>query len=187
MPPSSPSSMPSPPIRWDHITCYTSVEGHFKDDCDNELWRLVQMEHFFFFLNFIYFLIYLFLAVLGPRCCVWALSSRGKRGPPLAAVRGPPIAVASHPAEHRLQACGLQQLQHAGPVIVARELQSTGSAVVAHGPSRPAACGILPDQGPNPRPPHRQADSQPLHHQGSPKWSIFTRVERGLCPSCSNS
>ena len=44
----------------------------------------------------------------------------------------------------------------------------TGSAVVAHGPSCSAARGILPDQGSNPCPPHRQADSQPLRHQGSP-------------------
>ena len=43
-----------------------------------------------------------------------------------------------------------------------------GSAAVAHGPSCSAACGILPDQGSNPRPLHWQADSQPLHHQGSP-------------------
>ena len=52
-------------------------------------------------------------------------------------------------------------------------LRSTGSrragpAIAAHGPSRSAARGIPPDQGPNPRPPHRQADSQPLCHQGSP-------------------
>ena len=44
-----------------------------------------------------------------------------------------------------------------------------GSAIVAHGPSRSAACGIFPDQGSNPCPLHWQADSQPLHHQGSPK------------------
>ena len=43
-----------------------------------------------------------------------------------------------------------------------------GSVVVAHGLSCSAACGILPDQGSNPCPLHRQADSQPLHHQGSP-------------------
>ena len=48
-----------------------------------------------------------------------------------------------------------------------------GSAVVAHGPSRSAACGILPDQGPNPRPLHRQADSQPPRHQGSPGRQIL--------------
>ena len=44
----------------------------------------------------------------------------------------------------------------------------TGSVVVAHGPSCSAACGIFPDQGSNPCPLHWQADSQPLHHQGSP-------------------
>ena len=43
-----------------------------------------------------------------------------------------------------------------------------GSVVVAHGPSRSAACGIFPDQGSNPCPLHWQADSQPLCHQGSP-------------------
>ena len=48
-----------------------------------------------------------------------------------------------------------------------------GSVVVAHGPSCSAACGILPDQGPNPCPLHWQADSQPLHHQGSPTFSLF--------------
>ena len=47
-----------------------------------------------------------------------------------------------------------------------------GSAVVAHGPSRSAACEILPDQGSNPRPLHWQADSQPLCHQGSPNWGF---------------
>ena len=49
----------------------------------------------------------------------------------------------------------------------------TGSAVVAHGPSRSAACGIFPDQGSNPCPLHWQADSQPLHHQGSPCPGTF--------------
>ena len=48
-----------------------------------------------------------------------------------------------------------------------------GSAVVAHEPSRSAACGILPDQGSNPCPLHWQADSQPLRHQGSPKHKFF--------------
>ena len=57
-------------------------------------------------------------------------------------------------------------------------LRSTGSrhagpTIVAHGPSHSAACGILPDQGSNPHPPHWQADSQPLRHQGSPFFSFF--------------
>ena len=56
-------------------------------------------------------------------------------------------------------------------------LQSTGSrhagsVVVAHRPSSSAACGILPDQGSNPCPLHWQADSQPLHHQGSPAINL---------------
>ena len=48
-----------------------------------------------------------------------------------------------------------------------------GSVVVAHGPSRSAACGIFPDQDSNPCPLHWQADSQPLRHQGSPLCSVF--------------
>ena len=47
-----------------------------------------------------------------------------------------------------------------------------GSVVVAHGPSCSAACGIFPDQGSNPCPLHWQADSQPLRHQGSPKFFL---------------
>ena len=45
----------------------------------------------------------------------------------------------------------------------------TGSVIVAHGPICSVACGIFPDQGLNPCPLHWQADSQPLHHQGSPR------------------
>ena len=45
----------------------------------------------------------------------------------------------------------------------------TGSVVVAHGPSCSTECGIFLDQGSNPCPLHRQADSQPLRQQGSPK------------------
>ena len=52
-------------------------------------------------------------------------------------------------------------------------LQSTGSVVVAHGPSCSAACGIFPDQGSNPCSLHWQADSQPLHHQGSPDLLFY--------------
>ena len=54
-----------------------------------------------------------------------------------------------------------------------------GSAAMAHGPSRSAACGIFPDRGTNPRPLHRQADSQPLRHQGSP---IPLLLSFGCCP-----
>ena len=50
-----------------------------------------------------------------------------------------------------------------------------GSVVVAHGPSCSAACGIFPEQGSNPCPLHRQADSQPLRHQGSPAFFLTDR------------
>ena len=55
-----------------------------------------------------------------------------------------------------------------------------GSVVGAHGPSCSAACGIFPDQGSNPCPLHWQADSQPLHHQGSPE-AIFKPMGLSLC------
>ena len=48
------------------------------------------------------YLIYLFMAALGPRRCARALSSCGEQGPLLVAVPGPLIAVASPAAEHRL-------------------------------------------------------------------------------------
>ena len=48
-----------------------------------------------------------------------------------------------------------------------------GSVFVAHGLSCSAACRIFPDQGSNPCPLHWQADSQPLHHQGSPSQHDF--------------
>ena len=65
-----------------------------------------------------------------------------------------------------------------------------GSVVVAHGPSRSAACGIFPDQGSNPCPLHWQADSQPLRHQGSPWepfysfWILLYSVWRCFCLCC---
>ena len=52
-----------------------------------------------------------------------------------------------------------------------------GSVVVAHGPSCSTACEIFPDQGSNPCPLHWQADSQPLHHQGSPSLVLYDHLE----------
>ena len=77
---------------------------------------------------------------------------------------------------------GARASHHRGLPLLSTGSRRAGPAIVAHGPSCPAACGILPDQGPNPRPLHWQADSQPLHHQGSPMtfflksflmWTIF--------------
>ena len=117
---------------------------------------------FFFFKDFlIYLFIYLFLAVLGLRF-----------------VRGlsPAAASGGHSSSRR----GDRSSSRCAGLSPPRPLPSRGtgsrracSAIVAHGPSRSAARGILPDQGPNPCPPHQQADSQPLRHQGSPITVIF--------------
>ena len=70
-------------------------------------------------------------------------------------------------------------LRYAGlSLLLPLPLRSTGSghagsAAMAHGPSRSAACGIFPDWGTNPCPLHQQADSQPLRHHGSPKDNIL--------------
>ena len=64
-------------------------------------WAANPVSLFFFFNKFIYF-IYLFLAVLGLRCCARAFSSCGERGLVSVAVHELLIAVASLVAEHRL-------------------------------------------------------------------------------------
>ena len=104
---------------------------------------------FFFFL-----LINLFLAVLG-----FFVSVRG-------------LSLVAESRGHSSSRCAGLSLSR--PLL----LQSTGSrragsVVVAHGPSCSAACGIFPDLGSNPCPLHWQADSQPLHHQGSPVYLYF--------------
>ena len=85
-------------------------------------------------------------------------------------VRGLPLVVAS--GVHSSSRCvGLSPLR---PLLLGSTgSRCAGSAIVAHGPSRSTACGILPDQGSNPCPPHWQADSQPLCHQGSPDLSFL--------------
>ena len=110
--------------------------------------RVYNCSFFFFFkvLNF-YLFIYLWLC--------WVSAS----------VRGPSPAAAS--GGHSSSRCAGLSLSR--PLLLrSTGSRRTGSAIVAHGPSYSAACGILPDQGPNPCPLHWQADSQPLHHQGSP-------------------
>ena len=86
--------------------------------------------------------------MLGLRCCARAFSSCAEQGILFIAVRGLLIALASLVAEH--------DSRHAGSVVVARGLSCS------------VACGIFPDQGSNPCPLHRQADSKPLRHQEVP-------------------
>ena len=87
--------------------------------------------------------IYLFLAVLGLHCCMWAFSSCSKRGLLFIAVSGLLIAVDSLVEEHGV-------LGARASVAVAQELSCS------------EARGIFPDQRLNPCPLHWQVDSYPL-------------------------
>ena len=85
-------------------------------------------------------------------------------------VRGLSLVVASggHPSSRCMG------LSLSWPLLLwSTDSRRAGSVVVAHGPSCSAACGILPDQGSNSCPLHRQADSQQLRHQGSPEKAIL--------------
>ena len=106
------------------------------------------------FLLFIYLFIYLF--IFG--CFGSSFSMRGL--PLFAASRG-----------HSSSRCAGLSLSR--PLLLrSTGSRRAGSVSVAHGPSCSTACGIFPDQGSNPGPLHWQADSQPLHHQGSPRRSL---------------
>ena len=119
----------------------------------------VDFECCFFFLIFIYLFIYFWL------CWVF-VSVRGLS--PVAASGGHPSSRCAGPSPSW------------PPLLRSTGSRRAGSVVVAHRPSRSAACGILPDQGSNPRPLHWQADSQPLHHRGSP-LSVFWVLCWCLC------
>ena len=82
-------------------------------------------------------LFYVFVAVLGLRCCEW-------------------IVVVTRRGYSRVAVC---RLLNAGPSVATLGLQSTGSIVAAPGLSCSRACGIFPDQGSNLHPLHWQADS----------------------------
>ena len=101
---------------------------------------------------FIYLFIYLWLC--------WVFVS----------VRGLSLVVASR--GHSSSRC--MGLSLSWPLLLrSTSSRCAGSVIVAHGLSCSAACGIFPDQGSNPRPLHWQADSQPLHRQGSPVWMFI--------------
>ena len=118
--------------------------------------KKIQAQIFFFFLNemvvFFFKFIYLWLC--------WVFIS----------VRGLSLVVAS--GGHSSSQCAGLSLSR--PFLFrSTGSRCAGSVIVAHGPSCSAARGIFPDQGSNPCPLHRQADSQPLRHQGSPKLRFF--------------
>ena len=88
-------------------------------------------------------------------------------------MRGLPLAAASR-GHSSLRCVGLSLSR---PLFFrSTDSRRAGSVVVAHGPSCSAACGIFPNQGPNPCPLHLQADSQPLRHQGSPDKGFYIYI-----------
>lgn len=91
----------------------------------------------------LFLFIYLFLTVLGLRCCSGFSLVAASRGYSLVAVHRLLIEVASPVAENRLQ--GVR-----ASVVVAPGLQSTGSTLEVHGLSCPKACGSFWGQGSNP-------------------------------------
>ena len=112
--------------------------------------RTLLHDHIFFFFFFKFLFIYLFYLWL-----CWVFVS----------VLGLSLVVAS--GGHSSSRCASLSLSR--PLLLrSTGSRRAGSVIVAHGPSCSVACGIFPDQDSNPCPLHRQADSQPLRHQGSP-------------------
>ena len=86
--------------------------------------------------------IYLFLAVLGLRCCAQAFSSCGERGLLFLVLWGLLIAVASLVVEHRLSSCGSWALERrfssCGLWALEHRFSSCGSRALEH---RVSSCG----------------------------------------------
>ena len=88
------------------------------------------------------------MAVLGPRLCARAFSSRGKRGPLLIAVRGSLTIAAPPVAEHRLQTRRLSNCgSRAQPLRGTRDPPRPGLE-----PASPASAGRLPTTAPPGKP-----------------------------------
>ena len=101
------------------------------------------------------FCLLIYLTALGLHSAPWPSLAMVSRGYFPVVVLGFLNAVASH--------CGQ------------RALGCTGSVTVVHRLSCSAANGNFLDQGSNPRPLHWHRDSQPLDHQGSPKYKLLEK------------
>ena len=123
--------------------------------------EMSQMTLFFFLILFIYlWLCWVFISVRG---------------------LSPVVASGGHSS---LRCAGLSPSR---PLLLrSTGSRRAGSAIMTHGPSRSAACGIFPDQGSNPCPLHWQADSQPLRHQGSPQMTLLQALFSSFhfCETC---
>ena len=111
-------------------------------------------------LHFLYlFISFYFLAVPALHCCMGFSLVVVSGDCPRVAVWVLYVAVASR--------CRARLLRHVDSVVVAPEFWGTGS-VLAHGFSCSELYGIFPDQESNACLLHRQVDSLPVRHQGSP-------------------
>ena len=120
------------------------------------IWSFLDLSITFDFFFLIYLFIYLFIYFW----LCWVFVS--VRGLPLVAVSG----------GHSSSRCAGLSLSR--PLLLwSTGSRRAGSVVVVHAPSCSVTCGILPDQGSNPCPLHRQAASQPLRHQGSPTFDFW--------------
>ena len=93
-------------------------------ECAFPLYHSFQVQNFFaaFRMQFIYLFIYLFLAVLGLRCCARAFSSCGERGLLFIAVHRLLIAVASLVGSMGSRRMGFSSCGTWASVVVARGL-----------------------------------------------------------------
>ena len=107
---------------------------------------------------FVVFLNYFWLCWIS--VALWYFSSCSKQGALLSSCG--PLA-----SRGGFSCGGAQVLGHVSSAVAAPGLQSTGSVVMAHRLSCPAACGIFPDQGSSTCLLHWQADSLPLSYQGN--------------------
>ena len=90
------------------------------------------------------------------------------------------LAAAVAVATHWLSNCNLLALGHAGfslwhkgSLVASRAAERAASVVTACKLTYSEACGIFPHQESNPCPLYWQADSYPLHCQGSPRFICF--------------
>ena len=126
-------------------------------DCENLTWEPARGATFFFF-NYLFICLWL----------CWVFVS----------VRGLSLVAAS--GGHSSSRCAGLSLSR--PLLLrSTGSRRAGSVIVAHGPSRSAACGIFADQGANPCPLRWQADSQPPRHQGSPGAIMCCLLNTGVC------
>ena len=111
--------------------------------------------------------IYLSLAVLGLQCYAWSFLNCSEQGLLCSC-----WTQASHYSG--FSCCRAQALRHSGFASCGLQFpEHRLSHFVAQGLSCPVAGGILPDQGSNLCPLHRQTDSLPLDYLGSPAFLIL--------------